>query len=48
MRRPTRVTSFVLTVILMSTFAVVAVAADKTTSLDDLKGYVTEMEYEKN
>lgn len=48
MRRPTRIASFIITVILMVTFTVVAVGADKTTSFDDIKGYVTEMEYEKN
>lgn len=44
MRRPTRIISLVLTAILTVSVAAAAVAADKTTSLDDLKGYVTQMD----
>ncbi len=43
MRKPTRIISFALAAILMVTLAVAAVAADKKTSLEDLKSYVTTM-----
>lgn len=46
MRKPTRVVSFILTVILMIALAATAVAADKETSVEDLTGYITAMETE--